>query len=33
MILGINDGHDAGVAVIAADVEILFAANEELYTG
>jgi carbamoyltransferase len=33
MIIGINDGHDAGVAVITPAGEILFAANEERYTG
>ncbi len=33
MILGINDGHDAGVALVAPDGEILFAANEERYSG
>lgn len=33
MIVGINDGHDAGVAVLGADGEVLFAANEERYTG
>jgi len=33
MILGINDSHDAGVAVITHRGEILFAANEERYTG
>jgi len=33
MIVGINDSHDAGVAVLTPDGEILFAANEERYTG
>lgn len=33
MLIGINDGHDAGVAVVTRDGEILFAANEERYTG
>lgn len=33
MILGVNDGHDAGVAVVTPAGEILFAANEERYTG
>ena len=33
MILGLNDSHDAGVAIVAPDGEILFAANEERYTG
>jgi carbamoyltransferase len=33
MILGINDGHDAGVALIDHTGDILFAANEERFTG
>ncbi len=33
MILGVNDGHDAGVALVAPTGELLFAANEERYTG
>jgi carbamoyltransferase len=33
MFLGLNDGHDAGVAVVSRRGEILFAANEERYTG
>lgn len=33
MLLGINDGHDAGVAIITKDGGIVFAANEERYSG
>lgn len=33
MILGINDGHDAGIALLDDFGEVLYAANEERFTG